>query len=114
MDAAETTALLTEGTILEGPHWTQPVRVLTAKRRGSRIEVQADATEPTVLWLLKCGVEEGRGHMIGERLFAIHGRKKGSSAEFVGKSHREKRTEDSFAVNGGPVPQTPWDFTHGC
>jgi len=34
----------------------------------------ADATQPTVLWLVKCGVEDGRGQMIGERLFAIHGR----------------------------------------
>lgn len=32
----------------------------------------ADATEPTVLWLLKCGVEDGRGQAAGERLFAIH------------------------------------------
>jgi hypothetical protein len=32
----------------------------------------ADATEPTILWLLKCGVEGGQGRMVGERLFAIH------------------------------------------
>ena len=32
----------------------------------------ADATEPTVLWLLKCGVEDGQGRAVGERLFAIH------------------------------------------
>ncbi|MBN1909331.1 MAG: DUF3883 domain-containing protein [Pirellulales bacterium] len=32
----------------------------------------ADATEPTVLWLLKCGVEDGRGQIAGERLFALH------------------------------------------
>ncbi len=32
----------------------------------------AEATEPTVLWLLKCGVEDGQGRMVGERLFAIH------------------------------------------
>ncbi|MGQ4810179.1 ATP-dependent RNA helicase DbpA [Candidatus Entotheonellaceae bacterium PAL068K] len=32
----------------------------------------AEATEPTVLWLLRCGVEDGRGRMVGERLFAIH------------------------------------------
>ena len=32
----------------------------------------ADATEPTVLWLLKCGVEDGQGRIVGERLFAIH------------------------------------------
>jgi hypothetical protein len=33
---------LTEGTVLEAPHWTEAVRVLTAKARGARIEVQAD------------------------------------------------------------------------
>ena len=32
----------------------------------------ADATEPTILWLLKCGVEDGQGRIVGERLFAIH------------------------------------------
>jgi Domain of unknown function (DUF3883) len=33
----------------------------------------AEATEPTVLWLLKSGVEDGRGQTVGERLVAIHG-----------------------------------------
>ena len=32
----------------------------------------ADAAEPTVMWLLKCGVEDGHGRSVGERLFAIH------------------------------------------
>ncbi|HEY7533351.1 MAG TPA: DEAD/DEAH box helicase [Nitrospiraceae bacterium] len=41
---------LTEGTILEGPHWTEPVKVLTAKARGSRIEVQAVGTHTKRLW----------------------------------------------------------------
>src|SRR5204863_2608067 len=40
--------------------------------RQGAIFFNADATEPTVLWLLKCGVEDGRGHPVGERLFAIH------------------------------------------
>ena len=40
--------------------------------RQGAIFYNADATEPTVLWLLKCGVEDGRGQMVGERLFAIH------------------------------------------
>ena len=40
--------------------------------RQGAVFFNADATEPTVLWLLKCGVEDGRGHMVGERLFAIH------------------------------------------
>ena len=41
---------LSEGTILEGPHWTEPVRVLTAKARGSRIEVQAVGLNTKRLW----------------------------------------------------------------
>jgi Domain of unknown function (DUF3883)/SNF2-related domain len=41
---------LTEGTILAGPHWTEPVKVLTAKARGSRIEVQAVGTHTKRLW----------------------------------------------------------------
>lgn len=40
--------------------------------RQGAVFYNADATEPTVLWLLRCGVEDGRGHMVGERLFAIH------------------------------------------
>jgi hypothetical protein len=40
--------------------------------RQGAVFYNADAAEPTVLWLLKCGVEDGRGHMVGERLFAIH------------------------------------------
>jgi hypothetical protein len=34
---------LTEGTILDGPHWTEPVKILTAKARGSRIRLAAEA-----------------------------------------------------------------------
>lgn len=31
----------------------------------------ADAVAPALLWLLRCGVEDGRGQAIGERLVAI-------------------------------------------
>jgi len=41
---------LGEGSILEGPHWTEPVKVLTATARGSRIEVQAVGTHTKKLW----------------------------------------------------------------
>jgi hypothetical protein len=41
-------------------------------RKGA-LYYNAETTEPTVLWLLKCGVEDGRGQIVGERLFAIHG-----------------------------------------
>ncbi|NLE58439.1 MAG: DUF3883 domain-containing protein [Planctomycetes bacterium] len=40
--------------------------------RQGAVFYNAEAIEPTVLWLLKCGVEDGRGQIVGERLFAIH------------------------------------------
>src|SRR5262249_16780412 len=39
--------------------------------RQGAVFFNADATEPTVLWLLKCGVEGGRGHPGGGRLLAL-------------------------------------------
>ena len=50
MNSAEILNQLSEGTILEGPHWTEPVKVLTAKARGGRIEVQAVGTHTQKLW----------------------------------------------------------------
>ena len=52
---------LTEGTVLEGPHWTEPVRVLTAKARGSRIEVQAVGMHTKRLWTKLLKSEEFNG-----------------------------------------------------
>jgi superfamily II DNA or RNA helicase len=42
-----------------------------ALRQGA-VFYNADATEPTILWLIKSGVEDGRGQTAGERLFAVH------------------------------------------
>jgi hypothetical protein len=61
MDAAEIADILTEGTILEGPHWTEPVKVLTAKNRGKRIEVQAVGTLTKKLWTKLLNPEEFGG-----------------------------------------------------
>jgi len=61
MNAGEIAGRLTEGTILEGPHWTEPVRVLTAKQRGSRIEVQAVGTHTKRLWTKLLKPEEFQG-----------------------------------------------------
>ena len=52
---------LTEGTVLEGPHWTEPVKVLTAKTRGSRIEVQAVGMHTKRLWTKLLKPEEFNG-----------------------------------------------------
>ncbi len=40
--------------------------------RQGAVFFNAEATEPTVLWLIKCGVEDGRGQTVGERLVAVH------------------------------------------
>jgi hypothetical protein len=40
--------------------------------RQGAVFYNAEAIEPTVLWLLKCGVEDGRGQTVGERLVAVH------------------------------------------
>jgi hypothetical protein len=50
MTADSILSQLTEGTVLEGPHWTEAVRVLTAKARGARIEVQAVGILSKRLW----------------------------------------------------------------
>ncbi|MFV2069451.1 MAG: hypothetical protein ACC645_21005, partial [Pirellulales bacterium] len=50
MDTRAVVGRLAEGTILEGPHWTEPVKVLTAKARGSRVEVQAVGAHTKKLW----------------------------------------------------------------
>jgi hypothetical protein len=42
-----------------------------ALRQGA-VFYNADAAEPTILWLIKSGVEDGRGQTVGERLFAVH------------------------------------------
>jgi hypothetical protein len=56
---------LTEGTILEGPHWTEPVRVLTAEARGNRVEVQPVGVNTTRLSTKLLNVDECHG----DRLF---------------------------------------------
>ena len=52
---------LTEGTVLEGPHWTEPVKVLMVKTRGSRIEVQAVGMHTKRLWTKLLKPEEFHG-----------------------------------------------------
>lgn len=52
---------LTEGTVLEGSHWTEPVKVLTAKARGSRVEVQAVGMYTKRLWIKLLRSEEFDG-----------------------------------------------------
>jgi hypothetical protein len=41
---------LADGATLEGPHWTEPVKVLAVKARGSRLEVQAVGLHTKRLW----------------------------------------------------------------
>lgn len=41
---------LADGATLEGPHWTEPVKVLAVKSRGARVEVQAVGLHTKRLW----------------------------------------------------------------
>ena len=41
---------LTEGTVVEGPHFREPVRVLLAKARGERIELVAEGVHTKQTW----------------------------------------------------------------
>jgi len=41
---------LVEGTILEGPHFGEPVRVLLAKARGGRVEIVAEGVNTKKTW----------------------------------------------------------------
>src|ERR1700677_4819437 len=61
MNAEAILRQLEQGATLEGPHWTEPVRVLTAKARGTKIEVQAVGLRTKRLWtkLLKAEAFDG-------------------------------------------------------
>jgi len=61
MDAGQILTQLSERTALEGPHWTEPVRILTVKARGNRIEVQAVGTHTKRLWTKLLKPEEFDG-----------------------------------------------------
>src|SRR5260370_748960 len=52
---------LSDGAILEGPHWTEPVRVLTARGRGAKVEVQAVGLRTKRLWTKLLKPEEFDG-----------------------------------------------------
>ena len=53
---------LVDGTVLEGPFFTEPVKVLSAKGRGTRIEVRAVGLHSKQLWskLLKADDFDGK------------------------------------------------------
>ena len=50
MRAEEIVQQLDEGTILEGPHFGEPVRVLLAKARGGRVEIVAEGVNTKRTW----------------------------------------------------------------
>ena len=49
---------LTEGSVLKGPFWPEPVRVLTAKLRGARIEVKAVGTKSQTFYSIIINASE--------------------------------------------------------
>ena len=65
MTAVEIAAALSEGTVLEGPFFAEPVRVLTAKARGERIEIIAEGvnTNKTRKKLLKLALGSAKAEV---------------------------------------------------
>ena len=61
MNAQQLVAQLAQGTVLEGPHWPESVRVLAAKARGNRVEIQAVGLIGKRLWTKLLGAEEFEG-----------------------------------------------------
>ena len=58
MQADEIARKLSEGTVLEGPHFGEPVRVLLAKARGGRVEVVAEGVNTKQTWKKLLKVED--------------------------------------------------------
>jgi len=58
MDANQIATNLTEGTILEGPFFGEPVRVLLAKARGDRLEIVAEGVNSKQTWKKLIKVED--------------------------------------------------------
>jgi len=58
MQAEEIARQLSEGTVLEGPHFGEPVRVLLAKARGGRVEVVAEGVNTKQTWKKLLKVED--------------------------------------------------------
>ena len=102
---------LTEGTILEGPHWTEPVKVLTAKARGSRIEVQAVGLNTKRLWNKLLNAEEFDGSIKITRagqLAALNGNP--THFRLAAEAHRIRlayQYDPHFAVSVSQVDALP-------
>ena len=58
MRAEEIVRQLDGGTILEGPHFGEPVRVLLAKARGGRVEIVAEGVNTKQTWKKLFKVED--------------------------------------------------------
>ena len=102
---------LSEGTILEGPHWTEPVKVLTAKARGSRVDVQAVGVNTKRLWnkLLKAGDFDGVIKITGAgQLAALDGNP--THFRLAAEAHRIRlayQYDPHFAVSVSQVDPLP-------
>jgi hypothetical protein len=111
MNAREILNLLREGTVLEGPHWTEPVKVLTAKARGSRVEVQAVGTHTRKLWTKVLRVDEfdGSVKMTGAgQLAALDGNP--THFRLAAEAHRIRlafQYDPHFAVSVSQVDPLP-------
>ncbi len=111
MTIEQVMAQLGEGTTLEGPHWTEPVKVLTAKLRGTRIEVQAVGLHTKKLWTKLLTAEDFAGKVTitgaGE-LAALNGNP--THFRLAAEAHRIRlayQYDPHFAVSVSQVDPLP-------
>jgi superfamily II DNA or RNA helicase len=111
MTAQEILPLLAEGATLQGPHWTEPVKVLTAKALGPKIEVQAVGLNTTRLWTKLLNAEDFDGTVkitAAGQLAALNG----NSTHFrlAAEAHRIRlafQYDPHFAVSVSQVDPLP-------
>ncbi|MGO9108387.1 MAG: hypothetical protein ACLP9L_04065 [Thermoguttaceae bacterium] len=102
---------LTEGTILEGPHWTEPVKVLTAKVRGHRVEIQAVGVNTKRLWTKLLNADEFDGVIkltLAGELAALNGNP--THFRLAAEAHRIRlayQYDPHFAVSVSQVDPLP-------
>lgn len=84
---------LADGATLEGPHWTEPDKVLAVKARGARVEVQAVGLHAKRLWNKLLKAEDFDG--------AIKITQAGELAALTGKPATSTRRADSTLSGSG-------------
>lgn len=106
MNVQELLICLAEGTILEGPHWTEPVKVLNAKLRGNRVELQAVGLNTKRHWTKLLTADDFDGKIVVTQagtLAALNG-----NPTHFRQMYLEKISARYLQVSKGKLIESPW------